>query len=63
MTFDEFKKNFIIKGGLCGKTGKDLWTVKDKAGNYEVTGLTEHAVLWELQRCFESRKLKESNGE
>lgn len=58
MTFDEFKKGFHIKGGKCGKSGKDLWTVKEKNGPYFATGLTDHAVLWELNRCFESRKLR-----
>ena len=62
MTFDEFKKGFIIKGKICKSTGKDIWLVQEKNGNYNVTGLTEHAILWELDRCFESRKLKDAKN-
>lgn len=58
MTFDKFKKEFRIKGSKCSKSGKDVWTVTEKNGNYFASGLTEHAVLWELNRLYKSRQLE-----
>lgn len=61
----EFINQFIIKevettdGGKKGKKCT-LWYANEKEGTYQSTALNHETIMWELQRCFDSRLLRES---
>jgi hypothetical protein len=56
MTLETFIKTFTI----CVRTdrfGKTYCEAIENDGSLRITGLTREAVLWELSRSYQSRKL------